>query len=411
MPTDTWPSAIVDRLLADLPELSAEIVACLARDVPSFQVLPDDVLHLEIRPAVDENLTMVFTALREGTEFSLARLGGPLRRVMARVEENLSFVDVLQAYFIGSRMAWDWMADYAAAHDVVLHELVAPMTKQMERMFVTAARVFFEEWDQLHSEVGQARRDLTAALLAGEAADELESPAGMRVAAGYVVCAWHVARPSPPGTARSTLVRRRRIRGAFDDRFDTTVLTVLDERGGTALIPAAAGESVSVRATLRCFLGELAGIVGVPMVASAAVAHSGGAVPDAAQEAREVLFVALRLAHLPGLYLLDDLVLEVQLARPGVANDRLVQRLAPLRSRRELLTTLRAVIEAKDNRRRAAAELHVHPNTLAYRMRRIAEVTGLDPADAEGMRVLSAALTVHDLREAGYGGEIAGAGQ
>ncbi|MPY83344.1 MAG: hypothetical protein GEV00_08465 [Actinophytocola sp.] len=134
--------------------------------------------------------------------------------------------------------------------------------------------------------MGQARRDLTAALLAGEPAEELESPAGMRVAAGYVVCAWHVARPSPPGTARSTLVRRRRIWGAFDDRFDTTVLTVLDERGGTALIPATAGESASVLATLRCFLGELAGIVGAPMVASAAVAHSVSAVPDAAQEAR-----------------------------------------------------------------------------------------------------------------------------
>jgi len=258
--------------------------------------------------------------------------------------------------------------------------------------------------------VGQAPRDLTAALLAGEPAEELESPAGMRVAAGYVVCAWHVARPSPPGTARSTLVRRRRIRGAFDDRFDTTVLTVLDERGGTARCQRRRG--VGARAGHAAVpLGELADVVGAPMVASAAVAHSVSAVPDAAQEAREVLFVALRLARLPGLYLLDDLVLEVQLARPGVANDRLVQRLAPLRSRHELLTTLRAVIEAKDNRRRAAAELHVHPNTLAYRLRRIAEVTGLDPADAEGMRVLSAALTAHDLREAGYGGEIAGAGQ
>jgi len=149
-------------------------------------------------------------------------------------------------------------------------------------------------------------------------------------------------------------VRRRRIWGAFDDWFDTTVLTVLDERGGTALVPASAGESARVLATLRCFLGELADVVGAPMVASAAVAHSVSAVPDAAEEAREVLFVALRLAPRPGLYLLDDLVLEVQLARPGVANDRLVQRLAPLRSGHELLTTLRAVIEAKDNRGRAA---------------------------------------------------------
>ncbi|MPY98895.1 MAG: hypothetical protein GEU97_13020 [Actinophytocola sp.] len=401
MRTETWPTAVVEKLLAELPELSAQIVARLARDVPSFQMLPDDVSQLEIRPSVDENLMMVFQALRDRSEFSLARLGDPLRRVMSRVEENLSFADVLQAYFIGSRMAWDWVMEHASEADrVVLHGLVAPMTKQMERMFVTAARVYFEEQDQLHSEVGQARRDLAAALLAGEAVDELETPAGVTVAEGYVVCVWHVARPSPPGTVRSTLVRRRRVRGAFDAQFDTTVLSVLDERGGTVLVPTVPERADDVVPTLRGFLGELAGIVGAPVVATAAVATTAGEVPDAAQEAREVLRVALRLEREPGLYVLDDLVLEVQLARPGVANDRLVQRLAPLRSRQELLSTLRAVIHAKDNRRKAASALHVHPNTLAYRLRRIAEVTGFDPADPEGMRVLSAALTAHDLREA-----------
>lgn len=401
MRSETWPTAVVHQLLAELSELSARIVARLARDVPSFRMLPDDVLQMEIRPAVDENLMMVFQALRDRNEFSLERLGDPLRRVMYRVEENLSFADVLQAYFIGSRMAWDWVLEHASEDDrVALHGLVAPMTKQMERMFVTAARVYFEEQDQLHSEVGQARRDLAAALLAGDAVDELETPAGVTVAEGYVVCVWHVARPSPPGTVRSTLVRRRRVRGAFDAQFDTTVLSVLDERGGTALVPTVPERADDVVTMLRGFLAELTGIVGAPVVATAAVATTSGEVPDAAQEAREVLRVALRLEREPGLYVLDDLVLEVQLARPGVANDRLVQRLAPLRSRQELLTTLRAVIGAKDNRRKAASALHVHPNTLAYRLRRIAEVTGFDPADSEGMRVLSAALTAHDLREA-----------
>ncbi|GAA5116177.1 helix-turn-helix domain-containing protein [Haloechinothrix salitolerans] len=405
MRSETWPTAVVNQLLAELPGLSARIVARLARDVPSFQMLPDDVLQMEIRPAVDENLMMVFQALRDRSEFSLERLGDPLRRVMSRVEENLSFADVLQAYFIGSRMAWDWVLEHASAADrEALHELVAPMTKQMERMFVTATRVYFEEQEHLHSEVGQARRDLAAALLAGDPAEGLETPAGVRVAEGYVVCVWHVARPSPPGTVRSTLVRRRRVRGAFDAEFDTTVLTVLDERGGTGLVPTVPERADDVMATLRRFLNELNGIVGAPVVATAAVAPTVGEVPDAAQEAREVLRVALRLERAPGLYALDDLVLEVQLARPGVANDRLVQRLAPLRSRHELLTTLRAVIEAKDNRRKAASALHVHPNTLAYRLRRIAEVTGLDPADPEGMRVLSAALTAHDLREAASAG-------
>ncbi|WP_280214844.1 PucR family transcriptional regulator [Nocardia cyriacigeorgica] len=83
-----------------------------------------------------------------------------------------------------------------------------------------------------------------------------------------------------------------------------------------------------------------------------------------------------------------------QLTRPGRARDRLAERIAPLSTRPHLLAALDAYLRHGTDRKTAAAEVHVHPNTFSYRMRRIAELTGLDPADPAGTRVLAAALTV-----------------
>ena len=45
----------------------------------------------------------------------------------------------------------------------------------------------------------------------------------------------------------------------------------------------------------------------------------------------------------------------------------------------------------------AARELYVHPNTVRYRLRRVAEVTGLSPLDGRDAFALRMALTVGRL--------------
>lgn len=49
----------------------------------------------------------------------------------------------------------------------------------------------------------------------------------------------------------------------------------------------------------------------------------------------------------------------------------------------ELLASLEAYLTEFGDVRRAAAAVHVHPNTFRYRLRRIAELSGLDLADAD----------------------------
>ncbi|MEW9549539.1 helix-turn-helix domain-containing protein [Nonomuraea sp. NPDC050783] len=59
----------------------------------------------------------------------------------------------------------------------------------------------------------------------------------------------------------------------------------------------------------------------------------------------------------------------------------------------DLVATLDAYYRNDMNRLLTAAQLHVHPRTLDYRLRRVRELVGLDPGSTRGVRVLSTAVT------------------
>ena len=57
-----------------------------------------------------------------------------------------------------------------------------------------------------------------------------------------------------------------------------------------------------------------------------------------------------------------------------------------------LMTTLDAYYRSDMNRLLTAASLHIHPRTLDYRLRRVRELTGIEPGSTHGVRVLSTAV-------------------
>ncbi|MDQ6709561.1 MAG: PucR family transcriptional regulator ligand-binding domain-containing protein [Candidatus Dormibacteraeota bacterium] len=65
-----------------------------------------------------------------------------------------------------------------------------------------------------------------------------------------------------------------------------------------------------------------------------------------------------------------------------------------------LLRTLEMYLQRHGNLRQSARDLHIHLNTLHYRLRRISEVTGLDLKDADARLDLLLALRVRALGEA-----------
>ncbi|MFD6388601.1 PucR family transcriptional regulator [Nocardia sp. NPDC060259] len=114
--------------------------------------------------------------------------------------------------------------------------------------------------------------------------------------------------------------------------------------------------------------------------------------PEATRQAHELVDLAARLYRPPGVYRMSDLVVEYQVTRPGPGRRQVAAVLDPLRDQPELLETLIVHIRNKRNRRRTAGILHLHPNTVDYRLRRVAVHTGLDPATVHGLWYLQAAL-------------------
>jgi hypothetical protein len=95
----------------------------------------------------------------------------------------------------------------------------------------------------------------------------------------------------------------------------------------------------------------------------------------------------------------DDLLPERVLAGDGHARRQLVSDIyQPLvESRSGLLETLTANLDSSGSIEATGRALFVHPNTVRYRLKRIAEVTGLSPSEARDAYTLRLALTLGRL--------------
>ena len=69
-----------------------------------------------------------------------------------------------------------------------------------------------------------------------------------------------------------------------------------------------------------------------------------------------------------------------------------------------LLDTLLAYLGTGRSLEAAARSLYVHPNTVRYRLRRVAEITGWDPLDARDSYVLQMSVALGRLDGASSAG-------
>nr|WP_240973499.1 helix-turn-helix domain-containing protein [Nonomuraea sp. FMUSA5-5] len=229
-----------------------------------------------------------------------------------------------------------------------------------------------------------------AALLAGDRA----ALAGVRLPPRYLVLAVAAGRhPDEDGPGAPVAGRRKlhRLRTALQRYAAEPVLPALDPTGGLVLVPVQGAEPEPGE------LAEVAGkAAGVPVWLAAECAPPQR-VPAAARLVEEVLEVVRVFEQPPGGYRLADVLLEYQLTRSSQATALLAGLLDPLLDNPDLLRTLTAYLDTGLDRRRTAELLHVHPNTVDYRLRRVVVLTGLDPMDPAHLQRIGAALAARRL--------------
>jgi hypothetical protein len=304
----------------------------------------------------------------------------PLRTAAARAAvDGVPLSDVVDAAQRFAEPAWDAIREPDAGAAVL-------------RLVTTVAQVvsgaYLDERLRVAAAVQTAEWALVDAFLAGRPTEEAASRAGRRLAVSYGVLL--VQGP----VAREHV---RAFEAAIAGLGGGEALWRLTANGANVLVPVgpdAADEWLAGADDLLADLADAGG--GAPLVATVAWGTGPEGVARAGDDAVQVLRLVTNTGRPPGLYRLDDVLLEAALSgtSPGPAA-RLAAILAPLDAGGpELLGTLEAYLANDADRRRTAGALHVHPNTLDYRLRRIGELTGRPPSTARGLQVLGAALTL-----------------
>jgi hypothetical protein len=386
------PASLYERVQKRVPVLARRMIAAFLVEVPLYGLLPREQLEGEVLAICEDNLRTFFATLIDDRLPTDEELVEPKGSAARRAQERVPLASVLTAYHVGGRIGWAELVKEARPDETP--QLLAAadhVQRYVQAVTAVVATSYLQEQQAISGEEGDALRALVGALLAGEPADALAERLGRRLPERWVVLALELPAHADEAIAGAVAARRkvRRVQARLDAHVGEPVLGRLHATGGIVLLP-------DLELPLDQLCGELQAAAGIPIRIGAARAASTPEVAAAGEQAREVL----RLAPAePGLYVLRDVLLDYQLSRPSDAQEHLAALVEPLDAFPDLLRTLEAYLEQDLDRRRTAGVLHVHPNTLDYRLKRIVELTGLEPATTCGLQLLAGAVAVRRLRD------------
>jgi hypothetical protein len=382
---NTYIAQAAERLSGRLDEVTQQMVDRMIEQVPAYRRLPPDGIA-DVQALAARNTRVMSAALRAGTHLDRDELRYVAEHVRERVRRGVSMEEMLHAYRAAITVFWE----AAIAEGVTLGfsrdaalELARRTSELTDDLTTHAAETYVREISRLRALSDQEARDLLELLLRGEVDAE--------------ALATHHAAPGLD-SAESLVVVVGRI--ARTDRSESDALESAAAVLTGALTTGHASPLVAVRTGVVVAVAPAE--AGAPIGPRLSEAHDG------LRERGIELFCGLSaprsgLARVPAAF--DQAALAVSrasLAQPVVSLAELpvVQNLllGATGTMRALLTTLaedidfegresavgmrttlHAYADASMNLTRAAEALHVHPNTLRYRLRRIEERSGRDP--------------------------------
>ena len=403
---------LASRVERRIDGLARAMVEAFIEEVPIYRQLPREQLQGEVLDISRTNLRTFFMCLREQRGPTDEELAEARASAARRAEERVPLDSVITAYHIGGRIGWRALADEAKPSERdQLDDLAEGVMLYLQRVTGAVASAYLEEQQHIYGEQRDARRTLTESLITGPRDDETPWPphgqarrAGVHLASGYMVLTLGMgatADERTAGVSGAVAGRRkvRRVQAALDRLAGEPVLNLLEADGGPVLFPVGPDAAEEALRDASQLVDELAAAAAAPVLAGVAWGRGADGVAAAAAEARDVLELAGRLRRPAGTYRLDDVLLEYAVTHPPDTAARLTHVLAPIDGRPDLVETLEQWYAADFDRRAAAAALNVHPNTLDYRLRRVAELTGMDPGSARGLQLLGAAMTARSFRQ------------
>ena len=364
---------------------------------------PDRSRDPQLRWIVDYNVAL-FVGLLDDPDLDLDETVAAdlVASAANRAGEGSPIESLLQDYIAGMAAIWRAIAEQSRPDEFAdLVELTDSLFAYMRSVSALVVRGFQHEAARISMGERDARFAVYSSLLGGSDPEQVAARAGIPLSSRYLVLSLQLGEPpETPVAGRAPRVpqlrRANTVRRVLGEFADGDVLALMRDPLGTALVPLAPQPSPSEVSDVRALLARLADALGAPVHAGAVVA-TPDEVPAAATRAEEILELVVATGMHPGAWFLDDVLVPYQLTRPGPARELLAERMRVLDAHPDWEATLRAFLASGYDRRRTAEALHVHPNTVDYRLGRIATACGIDAADAALRPAALAALAVRDL--------------
>jgi hypothetical protein len=374
------PAAVADLIEPELPTITEEILATIAREVPEYERPLEGRFGRGIRLGVNQALLQFVALIREpdagrdpGREVYLE-----LGRGEQRVGRTL---DSLQAaYRIGARVAWRRIAEAGQRANLEAEPLTLladAIFAYIDELSADSVEGYAEARAAVEDLRRQRRQELVTLLLREPPVETAD------LAAAASAARWKLPRQLGAIACSDGDLAAIAARAPVD-----ALVTVVDGTG-CVIVPDPDGpgrreelERLAVKATLVVGPTTEPGGVGRSWSLATSLLHAAdaGVVTDSS-----LLRVEDHLA---------DLLLA---SSPAVTSLLAARRLAPLddltpRTRERMRATALAYVRHHGNAVAMAAELHVHPQTARYRLVRLRELFGDDLDDPDARFELELAL-------------------
>ena len=300
-------------------------------------------------------------------------------RLQCREGKDLS--TLLAAYQVGGRVAWRHVSRAALEYAVEpagLAALAEAVFAFVDQLSAASARGYVWEQSQAGAERERCRDELVDLLLSGRADLAAVRVAAMR--AGWVL---------PSQAAVILIDPDNPIGQTFLSRLDSACLPIRRRNQVGAIVPDPAGPGRRTRLAqalrgARAVVGHTVGLEALP--ASSLIAQTAAELQRAGVLDEDPVFAE---EHLDAILVHRDPRLLAALRRRVLAplDDQ------PAATRDRLTETLTSWLRHFGDRRAMAAELHVHPQTVRYRMTQLHLVFGstLDAPEERARLVLALA--------------------
>jgi PucR C-terminal helix-turn-helix domain len=389
-PAPTAPvglSAVLPKLTAELPQMIDEVVSLVSDDWPDYAkfVAEDPEDSLRIAEIALLRLVKIAERLPEDPRTAPSRESLAEHEAFEEVgrlewREGRSLASLMSAYRAGARVAWRHISQAGVElglDPAAIASLAEAVFIFMEELSSASAHGYVDEQRATSAERERLRAHLAELLLSDRSDSTLVHAMALR--AGWLV----------PTTAALVLIdASNEAAHAALDRLDPQCLPVRHGglSGGILPDPDAPGRRAVIGRTLRGF-GAVVGTTVPPsqLPSSVRVAEAGARLASAGVLTGDPVFVA---DHYDTIVVVRD---------PWLLEQLRAQALAPLAdvppiTRRRLEDTLGAWLTAMGNQQATARALHVHPQTVRYRLGQLRAHFGPALDDPDNQRRLMLAV-------------------